>query len=84
MLPGALYSPLQDGGQRPGGRGLRRAHRLTGDPQPWGPCKISALICSSPQTFGDRVLYPAAWVVPLFVAFSTIGAANGTCFTAGR
>ncbi|KAM4723002.1 B(0,+)-type amino acid transporter 1 [Rhinophrynus dorsalis] len=35
-------------------------------------------------TFGDRVLYPAAWVVPLFVAFSTIGAANGTCFTAGR
>ncbi|CAO2625755.1 b(0,+)-type amino acid transporter 1 [Lemmus lemmus] len=36
------------------------------------------------QTFGDRVLYPASWVVPLFVAFSTIGAANGTCFTAGR
>ncbi|XP_004636882.2 b(0,+)-type amino acid transporter 1 [Octodon degus] len=35
-------------------------------------------------TFGDRVLYPASWVVPLFVAFSTIGAANGTCFTAGR
>ncbi|XP_045702934.1 B(0,+)-type amino acid transporter 1 [Phyllostomus hastatus] len=35
-------------------------------------------------TYGDRVLYPASWVVPLFVAFSTIGAANGTCFTAGR
>ncbi|XP_009901046.2 B(0,+)-type amino acid transporter 1 [Dryobates pubescens] len=35
-------------------------------------------------TFGDRVLYPASWVVPLFVAFSTIGSANGTCFTAGR
>ncbi|XP_029464265.1 B(0,+)-type amino acid transporter 1 [Rhinatrema bivittatum] len=35
-------------------------------------------------TFGDRVLYPAAWIVPLFVAFSTIGAANGSCFTAGR
>uniref|UniRef100_A0A8C3F5Z9 Solute carrier family 7 member 9 n=1 Tax=Chrysemys picta bellii TaxID=8478 RepID=A0A8C3F5Z9_CHRPI len=35
-------------------------------------------------TFGDRVLYPASWIVPLFVAFSTIGAANGTCFTAGR
>ncbi|XP_075432474.1 B(0,+)-type amino acid transporter 1 [Ascaphus truei] len=35
-------------------------------------------------TYGDRVLYPATWVVPLFVAFSTIGAANGTCFTAGR
>ncbi|KAM5237092.1 B(0,+)-type amino acid transporter 1 [Ctenodactylus gundi] len=36
------------------------------------------------MTFGDRVLYPASWVVPLFVAFSTIGAANGTCFTTGR
>ncbi|XP_036607907.1 B(0,+)-type amino acid transporter 1 [Trichosurus vulpecula] len=35
-------------------------------------------------TFGDRVLYPASWIVPLFVAFSTIGAANGTCFTAAR
>nr|XP_056718538.1 B(0,+)-type amino acid transporter 1 [Euleptes europaea] len=35
-------------------------------------------------TFGDRILYPASWVVPLFVAFSTIGSANGTCFTAGR
>uniref|UniRef100_A0A5F9D7C7 Solute carrier family 7 member 9 n=1 Tax=Oryctolagus cuniculus TaxID=9986 RepID=A0A5F9D7C7_RABIT len=35
-------------------------------------------------TFGDRVLYPASWIVPVFVAFSTIGAANGTCFTAGR
>ncbi|XP_043382374.1 B(0,+)-type amino acid transporter 1 isoform X3 [Chelonia mydas] len=35
-------------------------------------------------TFGDRVLYPASWIVPLFVVFSTIGAANGTCFTAGR
>ncbi|KAM8945995.1 B(0,+)-type amino acid transporter 1 [Pelodytes ibericus] len=35
-------------------------------------------------TFGDRVLQPAAWLVPLFVAFSTIGSANGSCFTAGR
>ncbi|XP_023419503.2 b(0,+)-type amino acid transporter 1-like [Cavia porcellus] len=35
-------------------------------------------------TFGDRVLYPASWIVPLFVAFSTIGAANGNCFTVGR
>ncbi|XP_061201884.1 B(0,+)-type amino acid transporter 1 isoform X1 [Neopsephotus bourkii] len=35
-------------------------------------------------TFGNRVLYPASWIVPLFVAFSTIGSANGTCFTAGR
>ncbi|XP_007244942.3 b(0,+)-type amino acid transporter 1 isoform X1 [Astyanax mexicanus] len=35
-------------------------------------------------TFGDRVLYPLAWVVPLFVVFSTFGAANGSCFTAGR
>ncbi|XP_038610636.1 B(0,+)-type amino acid transporter 1 [Tachyglossus aculeatus] len=35
-------------------------------------------------TFGDRVLYPVSWIVPLFVAFSTIGAANGTCFTTSR
>ncbi|KAK3509907.1 hypothetical protein QTP70_019387, partial [Hemibagrus guttatus] len=35
-------------------------------------------------TFGDRVLYPLSWVVPLFVVFSTFGAANGSCFTAGR
>ncbi|KAG9352357.1 hypothetical protein JZ751_020770, partial [Albula glossodonta] len=35
-------------------------------------------------TFGDRVLYPMSWMVPLFVVFSTFGAANGSCFTAGR
>ncbi|XP_007887564.1 b(0,+)-type amino acid transporter 1 [Callorhinchus milii] len=35
-------------------------------------------------TFGDRVLTPATWIVPLFVVFSTFGAANGSCFTAGR
>ncbi|XP_069757895.1 b(0,+)-type amino acid transporter 1 [Narcine bancroftii] len=35
-------------------------------------------------TFGDRVLTPVSWIVPLFVVFSTFGAANGSCFTAGR
>ncbi|XP_063078334.1 b(0,+)-type amino acid transporter 1-like [Engraulis encrasicolus] len=35
-------------------------------------------------TFADRVLYPMSWVVPLFVVFSTIGAANGVCFASGR
>lgn len=35
-------------------------------------------------TFGDRVLYPVSWLVPLFVVFSTFGSANGSCFTAGR
>ncbi|XP_041797226.1 b(0,+)-type amino acid transporter 1-like [Chelmon rostratus] len=35
-------------------------------------------------TFADRVLYPLSWIVPLFVVFSTFGAANGSCFTAGR
>ncbi|XP_051884220.1 b(0,+)-type amino acid transporter 1 [Pristis pectinata] len=35
-------------------------------------------------TFGDRVLTPVSWLVPLFVVFSTFGAANGSCFTAGR
>ncbi|XP_076011933.1 b(0,+)-type amino acid transporter 1 [Genypterus blacodes] len=35
-------------------------------------------------TFGDRVLHPVSWIIPLFVVFSTFGSANGTCFTAGR
>ncbi|XP_068172504.1 b(0,+)-type amino acid transporter 1-like isoform X2 [Antennarius striatus] len=35
-------------------------------------------------TFGDRVLHPLSWIVPLFVVFSTFGAGNGSCFTAGR
>ncbi|XP_044060580.1 b(0,+)-type amino acid transporter 1 isoform X3 [Siniperca chuatsi] len=35
-------------------------------------------------TFGDRVLYPLSWIVPLFVVCSTFGSANGSCFTAGR
>ncbi|XP_070686140.1 b(0,+)-type amino acid transporter 1 isoform X2 [Pempheris klunzingeri] len=35
-------------------------------------------------TFGDRVLYPLSWIIPLFVVFSTFGSANGSCFTAGR
>ncbi|XP_076594541.1 b(0,+)-type amino acid transporter 1 [Chaetodon auriga] len=35
-------------------------------------------------TFGDRVLHPLSWIVPLFVVFSTFGSANGSCFTAGR
>ncbi|XP_077568645.1 b(0,+)-type amino acid transporter 1-like isoform X2 [Stigmatopora nigra] len=44
-------------------------------------------LLSSPAvavTFGDKVLYPMAWIVPLFVVFSTFGSANGSCFTAGR
>ncbi|XP_068174477.1 b(0,+)-type amino acid transporter 1-like isoform X2 [Antennarius striatus] len=44
-------------------------------------------VLSSPAvavTFGDRVLYPLSWIVPLFVVFSTFGAANGSCFTAAR
>nr|XP_019935313.1 PREDICTED: B(0,+)-type amino acid transporter 1 [Paralichthys olivaceus] len=35
-------------------------------------------------TFGDRVLHPMSWIIPLFVVFSTFGSANGSCFTAGR
>uniref|UniRef100_A0AAY4DWP7 b(0,+)-type amino acid transporter 1 n=1 Tax=Denticeps clupeoides TaxID=299321 RepID=A0AAY4DWP7_9TELE len=35
-------------------------------------------------TFGDKVLHPVSWIVPLFVVFSTFGAANGNCFTGGR
>ncbi|XP_049575006.1 b(0,+)-type amino acid transporter 1 [Syngnathus scovelli] len=44
-------------------------------------------LLSSPAvavTFGDKVLYPMSWIVPLFVVFSTFGSANGSCFTAGR
>ncbi|XP_061670422.1 b(0,+)-type amino acid transporter 1-like isoform X2 [Syngnathoides biaculeatus] len=44
-------------------------------------------LLSSPAvavTFGDKVLYPMSWMVPLFVVFSTFGSANGSCFTAGR
>ena len=35
-------------------------------------------------TFGNRILGPMAWLMPLSVAFSTFGAANGTIFAAGR
>uniref|UniRef100_H2Z9J4 b(0,+)-type amino acid transporter 1 n=1 Tax=Ciona savignyi TaxID=51511 RepID=H2Z9J4_CIOSA len=35
-------------------------------------------------TFGDRVFGPASFLVPVAVACSTFGAANGSAFTAGR
>lgn len=35
-------------------------------------------------TFGNRILGPMAWLMPLSVAISTFGAANGTIFAAGR
>ncbi|XP_067652112.1 b(0,+)-type amino acid transporter 1-like isoform X1 [Haliotis asinina] len=35
-------------------------------------------------TWGSRVLGPAAVLIPIFVACSTFGAANGSCFTGGR
>ncbi|XP_061162532.1 b(0,+)-type amino acid transporter 1-like isoform X2 [Saccostrea echinata] len=35
-------------------------------------------------TWGDRVLGGAAVLIPIFVAMSTFGAANGSCFTGGR
>nr|XP_002119371.1 b(0,+)-type amino acid transporter 1-like [Ciona intestinalis] len=35
-------------------------------------------------TFGDRVFGPASFIVPVAVACSTFGAANGSAFTAGR
>jgi len=35
-------------------------------------------------TFGDRVFGPASFIVPIAVACSTFGAANGSAFTGGR
>ena len=35
-------------------------------------------------TWGDQVLGGAAILIPIFVALSTFGAANGSCFTGGR
>ena len=37
-----------------------------------------------PQTFGTRMLGVMAWLMPLSVAISTFGSANGTIFAAGR
>lgn len=36
------------------------------------------------QTFGNRILGVMAWFMPLSVAISTFGSANGTLFAAGR
>lgn len=35
-------------------------------------------------TFGNRILGPLTWLMPLSVAISTFGSANGTLFAAGR
>jgi len=35
-------------------------------------------------TFGNRMLGVFAWIMPLAVAISTFGSANGTIFAAGR
>lgn len=36
------------------------------------------------QTFGTRMLGVFSWLMPLSVAISTFGSANGTIFAAGR
>lgn len=35
-------------------------------------------------TFGNRILGPLTWLMPLSVTISTFGSANGTLFAAGR
>ncbi|XP_013381450.1 b(0,+)-type amino acid transporter 1 isoform X2 [Lingula anatina] len=47
----------------------------------------AAEIIASPAvavTWADRVIGPAAIIIPISVAMSTFGAANGTAFTGGR
>ena len=36
------------------------------------------------ETFGEQVYGVMAWIVPVLVACSTFGAANGVAFTGGR
>ncbi|ELU11396.1 hypothetical protein CAPTEDRAFT_194364 [Capitella teleta] len=35
-------------------------------------------------TWGEKVIPDVAWIIPVFVALSTFGAANGSMFSAGR
>ena len=56
------------------------------------PCLINCRFCClllahcyfCIQTFGERVYGVMAWIVPVLVACSTFGAANGVAFTGGR
>ena len=36
------------------------------------------------QTWGSQILGPASFIIPLAVALSTFGAANGSCFSGCR
>jgi len=36
------------------------------------------------QTFANKVYGPMAWIMPVFVAFATIGSANGVVLTSSR
>ena len=42
------------------------------------------ILCVVLQTWGKRVLGVMSWTIPFFVAFSTLGATNGTLFATGR
>ena len=46
-------------------------------------CRNDCLIINK-QTYGDRVFGAASFLVPIAVACSSFGAANGSAFSAGR
>ena len=43
-----------------------------------------SILFSIPQLFADKMFGVMAWIIPVFVACSTFGAANGSALSSGR